>query len=139
MKFELIMYPTEIKPNTEYRVKARVTPGFFGLLTDDFCYFYEIGIPRERPIGRHKTKSRRTFIYRETHLNPMYSPYIIDAEIKPLHVSKLTEPNMSIGLAAYNGLGDPVLSMVFGGEGVRIDYEREGDIYYFTGEIGKSY
>jgi len=136
MKYEVISYPLKIKPNTEYHVEVEVTPGWLGARTDDWAYFYEDGIEPTNEMIR-KTY-RRTTIHHKSHSNKINRPYTLSIVIEPQHVSKLTETDMVLSLAAFNGQYDPFLSALLGGGGARIHYSREGDTYYATGEIEKT-
>lgn len=141
MKFELIGYPQQIVPGNEYYVNVEVTPELFGLITDDWIYFHESGIEttkKRRPFGPSGTQ-RRTTIHHKARFNKIYSTYTLSVLIKPQHISKLTELNMVLAVVVFNGPYDPILATIFGAEGVRIHYTKEGDTYYPTGEIEKSY
>lgn len=132
MKLELVEYPQQIASGNEYHVVAEATPGSFGRVTDDACYFFETGMPRRKPIGRHKTRSRRTDIYRHMHHNETGDTYTIDAKIEPWHISELTESDMTLEIMSCDRLFG---IFAVGGKAAVIYYEKEGDIYYHTGEI----
>lgn len=136
MDFEVIKYPQKIRPDTEYDIQIKVTPGFFGLRTDDWMYFYETGIqPSENGLSKFKSGNRRTTIHHKSHSNRINVPYELSVTIKSQHVTELTEQDMVLSIATFNGQYDPFLSALFGGEGVRIHYSKKGDTYYATGEI----
>jgi hypothetical protein len=140
MEFEVISYPEEIKPNTEYDVQIEVTPGWLGIRTDDWIYFHESGIkPTDGGLEKFRSGNRLTTIHHKSHSNKVNTPYNLSVVIELHHVAELTEQDMVLSIATYNGQYDPFLSALFGGEGVRIHYSKEGDTYYATGEIEKSY
>lgn len=127
MKFELIGYPQQIVPGNEYQVSVKVTPELFGLITTDWIYFYE------------EASKRRTTIYKDTHFNRIYYPYALNIPIKLEHISQLTDDNIVLGVGSFNGPPDPLMWVVFGGEGIRTPYSKKEGTYYPTGETEKTY
>ena len=141
MKFEVISYPEEIKPNTEYHVEIKVTPDSSGWLTQDRILFQEEDIdpPVWTPFLGQPLRVRRTFIHRGWHFNRIDVPYTLYIPIKPQHVSKLTESDMVLEMGTFNGVYDKLLSIFFGGKVLRIHYTKEGDTYHATGETSEAF
>ena len=140
MEFEVISYPEEIKPNTEYHVEVKVTPDSLGWLTEDRVFFKEeeVDPPIYTPFLGSPRRVRMTFIHRNWHFNRIGIPYTLYISIKPQHVSKLTELDMVLAIETFNGVYDGLLSHLFGGKVLRIHYAKEGDTYYTTGETSEA-